>query len=153
MDVADAVRNTEKFVEKVRSSRFLKELLPECKDYFEVGNYIFTHGYIPCKESFRGFNTVYLYNKNWREVSEEAWKKARWYNGMQFACKHKITEEGKTIVCGHFHTSYGHAVIGKKCSEYGADADFSPFCAEGLMAIDGCTAYSGIVNCVKVMVD
>ncbi|MBE6650110.1 MAG: hypothetical protein E7613_02235 [Ruminococcaceae bacterium] len=150
MDVADAVRNPEKLVEKVKNSRFFKELLPVAIDYFETEKYIFTHGYIPCKEGFRGFNSVYSYKENWRDAKEEDWDKARWYNGMQFACKHKITEKGKTIVCGHYHTSYGHAVIGKTCSEYGEDADFSPFCAEGLMAIDGCTAYSGKVNCVKL---
>ena len=34
------------------------------------------------------------------------------------------------------------------CSEFGKDSDFSPFYADGIIAIDGCTAFSGKVNCI-----
>ena len=69
---------------------------------------------------------------------------------MELACKHRIIEEGKTVVCGHYHTSYGHARIDHSCSEWDVDADFSPFRAEGVWAIDGCVAYSQKVNCIVI---
>ena len=59
-----------------------------------------------------------------------------------------VEEKEKTIVCGHWHSSWGHCRLEGKCSEFGKDSDFSPFYAEGIIAIDGCTAYSGRVNCI-----
>ena len=56
----------------------------------------------------------------------------------------------KAIVCGHWHTSYGHSFIDRSCSEWGKDADFSPFSAEGILAIDASTPDSLMVNCVVI---
>ena len=61
-----------------------------------------------------------------------------------------LIEPAKTVICGHYHASYGHSVINDTCSEYGADADFSPFYADGIIAIDACAAASGKINCVVV---
>ena len=49
---------------------------------------------------------------------------ARWINGMDAA--QACTEE-KTILCGHWHCSYGHATYEHKGSEFGPDADFRPY--------------------------
>ena len=54
--------------------------------------------------------------------------------------------EEKTVVCGHWHTSYGHSKLEKKGSEFGFDADFSPYYGTRIIALDGCTAFSEIVN-------
>jgi hypothetical protein len=67
---------------------------------------------------------------------------------MAVAYKHKIVEPNKTIVVGHYHTSFGHYYFEGKGSEWGKNADFSPFRAEGLLAIDACTAHTGKVNCI-----
>ena len=83
----------------------------------------------------------------WRNSSREACEDARWINGMD-AADSGSTEEGKTIVCGHWHCSYGHSVLEGKGSEFGSDADFSPYYAPGIIAIDACTAHSGRVNVV-----
>jgi len=71
---------------------------------------------------------------------------------MRVACKHHVKEEGKIIVVGHFNTSWGHHNISHKCQEWGRGAIFSPFYSEddGIWAIDGCTAYSGRINCIIV---
>jgi hypothetical protein len=69
---------------------------------------------------------------------------------MELACKYSIIEPNKTIVCGHWHTSYGHSFIDHSCSEWGKDADFSPFSAEGILAIDASTPDSLTVNCVVI---
>ena len=35
--------------------------------------------------------------------------------------------EGKTILCGHWHSSYGHWKYEHSGSEFDEDADFSPY--------------------------
>lgn len=54
------------------------------------------------------------------------------------------------IVCGHWHTSYGHSKYERKGTEFGEDADFSPYYGPGIIAIDACTAFSGKVNCLVI---
>ncbi len=64
------------------------------------------------------------------------------------AARQGVIEPNKTIVCGHWHCSYGHAKIKGKGTEFGKDANFSPYRAKGVLAIDACTAVSGKVNVV-----
>ncbi len=77
------------------------------------------------------------------------WEGARWLNGMQM-WNAGVIEKGKTIVCGHYRTSYGHSKIQGNGGEFREDADFSPFIDDGIIALDACTAYSGFVNCVVI---
>ena len=59
--------------------------------------------------------------------------------------------EGKTIICGHYHTSWGHAYLHDDGFEWGKDvAKFEPFIDDGIIAIDACTAYTGKVNCIVI---
>ena len=83
--------------------------------------------------------------ENWRGLEDSYWLNARWLNGMEV---YRYVNVGKTVVCGHWHTSFGHSRIENSCPEFGDGADFSPFYDGGIIAVDGCTAYSGIVNCV-----
>ena len=59
-------------------------------------------------------------------------------------------KEEKTILCGHWHCSYGHAVYEHKGSEFGSDADFSPYYGPGIIALDACTAHSRKVNVIVI---
>ena len=69
-----------------------------------------------------------------------------WINGINRALD-GIVELNKTIVCGHWHDSYGHFVDSKgKISEFGNDAIWEPWYHEGCIAIDRCTAHTGEVN-------
>ena len=120
--------------QQVKENPELRLYLNSLQDYAEIGDYVFVHGWIPSKKK----------NKDWYLGD---WKEARWFNGME-KWRQGARLECKTILCGHWHTSWGHGVLEKKCSEFGDDADFSPFIKKGIIAIDGCTAYSGIVNCV-----
>jgi hypothetical protein len=90
------------------------------------------------------------YKTVWKMATEEDWAKARWYNGMEIACGMKKILPDKTIVCGHVNTSFGHTHYEKKGSEFGPKADFSPFYAEGIIALDACTAFSGKMNCIVI---
>ena len=47
----------------------------------------------------------------------------------------QTADENKTIVCGHWHTSYGHSKYEHKETEFGEDADFSPYYGPPLIAI------------------
>lgn len=150
MDEMEAYRHPNELVGRVMQSSFYKELLPSCVDYYETPNYIFTHGWIPCfTEGFRPY-VKYEYNSDWRNADIMDWRRARWFNGMELACKHHIIELNKTIVCGHWHASYGHSVIDHKGEEFGETADFSPFYSDGIIALDSCAAGSGKVNCIVI---
>lgn len=154
MSESNALRNPQELIHKVLDSPFCKELIPSSLDYFETDNYIFVHGWIPCfsddMPAWYRKNRHYIYNPEWRTARKEEWDAARWLNGMELAELHSITEREKKIVCGHWHTSYGHCWLENKCSEFGEDADFSPYYGENIIAIDACTAHSGRVNCLVI---
>ena len=141
---------------KVTQKRFSKHISPEMKcvyelilkpfydkmvNYFETKNYIFCHGYIPVQ-------------KNWQSGN---WEDARWENGIEqhhFLNKINARITDKTIVCGHYHCSYGWSHIAQKYKEFPQkthkdfEKAFQPYKEDGLIAIDACTAYSGKVNVV-----
>lgn len=127
-----------------------QKIIPAMVDFFETEHYVFVHGWIPCTVSSPFPHAPnYIPVECWHEASQEQWAKARWANGME-AAHHGIVEPGKTIVCGHWHASFGHAYYEGTCSEFGKDADFSPYCAPGILALDACTARSRKVNCVII---
>ena len=120
--------------------------------FYETDDYIFVHGWIPFKHDFHWpFRETFEYDPKWREASLRQFEEASWENGME-AWSKGIREEGKTIVCGHWHTSWGHAYLHNEGVEYPEedkpeqDAKFTPFIDEGIIALDGCTAYSHLVN-------
>ena len=150
MSEYEAYRNPHELVRRVMRSPLYRKLLTVCVDYYETPNYVFVHGWVPCySEGYRP-SVRYKFNPKWRDADVNSWYKARWFNGMELACKHHLTVPGKTVVCGHFHTSYGHAHIEHKSPEWGNGADFSPFCADGIIALDACTAVSGKINCIVI---
>lgn len=132
----------EEFVRRVRESTYCKHLIPATVNYYETPRHIFVHGWIPCGEG--------EYNPRWRLSSAAEWKKARWHNGIDCAMILDITEPNKTIVCGHWHTSHAHYYFG---NPPGQQRNFEPFYGDGIIALDGCTAHSGIVNCIIIEED
>ena len=161
MTLSQIKRDPEKARKYFFNTPFVKKLLPEIVDFAEIGDFIFVHGWIPCTNNpklapyhINGRN--YAYIENWREADEEAWRQARWVNGQKMALIHGIVEPGKTIVCGHWHCSWGHALSRNKNPEseyecfWGENVDFSPFKSKGIIAIDSCTAYTNKVNCITI---
>ena len=120
------------------NNQMLIEYLSVLQDYAEIGDYVFVHGWIPSRKESPG--------KDWRKGD---WQRARWFNGME-KWKQGTRLQDKTILCGHWHTSWGHSVLEKKGTEFGAKADFSPFIHPGIIALDACTAHSHRVNCFTI---
>lgn len=136
---------------KIKQTPFWKYILPSTVDFFETEHYVFTHGWIPCTTSAGSAKYApyksFSYDPDWRQADYEAWSYARWYNGMDFACRQGVTVPGKTVVCGHKRASYGHATF-EEHADPPAAADYSPFYGKGIIAMDACTVLSGTVNCL-----
>lgn len=97
----------ETIIAKVKENEPLRTYLDSCVDYAEVGKNIFVHGWIPC---FDKWCSEFIHNYNWRKADPYMWKKARWLNGMS-AWHNGYGIKGKTIWCGHWHSSWGHSYI------------------------------------------
>jgi len=141
----------------IEESELLKRMLQHaewikyinsCIDYFETDKYIFVHSFIP----FISDNDSPDY---WRNGD---WKEARWGNPFE-NCQKGLNKTGKTIVCGHWHTSWAHSKIHHQGTEFNTDygilggyntANFGIFKDEGIIGIDACTAVSGQVNVLRL---
>lgn len=143
----DALSDNYTFALAAAKTKYNTKIIPSMKDYFETEHYIFVHGWIPCKQEHFSINGIeYIYKAKWRKSGQRAFEASRWINGMD-AYK-TVKEPGKTIVCGHWNSSYGHSKYEHKGTEYDENADFSPFYDDGIIAIDACTACSKLVNCI-----
>ena len=148
-DLADT-RDPDEACLILRMNKDWNNYIRSCQPYAEIGDNIFVHGWIACYTI--GEYNVYpaAYDLNWRNATIKQWKNATWINGME-AWDNGVREYGKTIWCGHWHTSWGHAHLHHSGVEFpkekGEKAHFSPFKDEGIVAMDACTAYSHKVNC------
>ena len=126
-------------------------------NYFETKNYIFVHGWIPCEyyendynpnKPWHQYGKTYRYNPNWRDCNDVEWYNARWINGIKRG-REGIIEPNKTIVCGHWHCSYGHH---KRTGspEHDVGAIWDPYYDDGMIAIDRCTATTYEVNVLEL---
>lgn len=143
---------------KVRKTPLIKTLIPSMVDYFETKHYIFVHGWIPTATRLHKLDRrLPIYDEDWRNADKKRWQDARWSNGMEMAHDYGIKEPNKTIVCGHYHCSWGWAYLsGEKIPELPDKKSpifqkaFSPYREDGIIAIDACTAYSGKINCIVI---
>ena len=133
------IRNFD-FAEAAQNTPYFRQIIPAMVDWYETEHYVFVHGWIPCIQKRDG---SFSHRSEWREATPEEWRWARWINGMDAA---QACGEEKTILCGHWHCSYGHARYENKGSEFGPDADFSPYYGRGVIALDACTALSRKIN-------
>ena len=145
-DLYGGAFDTKEFTKKINPLlNFIEE---QCADVAEIGDFICVHGWLPC-DPITG-----KIADNWD--SEEAdWDRARWLNGM--AAWHKgATLPGKTIICGHYHSSWGHSHLHQDRKEFPQKnredwrKSFEIFKDDGIIALDACTAYSGLCNCFVI---
>jgi serine/threonine protein phosphatase 1 len=115
-------------------------------NYFEVGDYVFVHGWIPCYQGLDDF----------RDATDEDWERARWENGMEMWRYPRCRADGKTVVCGHWHCSWGWSHIRQKRKEFPDKSrkdwkkSFEPFVDDGIIALDACTAYTNLCNVIVI---
>ena len=132
----------------------VKKYLNSLVDFFELENYIFVHGWLP--EVGKDNLILSLKYDNWREGD---WKKAGWLNGME-QWSHGRILKNKTVVCGHWHTSWGHSRLHNlgvefknKYTDSEKEEHFEPFIDNGIIALDACAVYSGKINCHTIEIE
>jgi serine/threonine protein phosphatase 1 len=164
MDLFKANPNIEPYDPIRVSEKILRPFFAKFVNYFETKHYIFVHGWIPCDSFYGDDKPWYLlkrelkYNPNWRSCNDVEWESDRWINGINAGYLKNICDPNKTIVCGHWHCSYGHYIKALRKAlkngteieheEFGETAIWKPFKAKGILAIDSCTAYTNNVNVV-----
>lgn len=115
----------------------------EWKNYYEINNLILVHSFIPLKnlDKLPAYNIVnrrFKYFPNWRtEATSNEWSDSRWgcpWDLFQRGYFDKEKEQGKTLVCGHWHTSDFrlHLSADGQCNEHSTRIYYCP----GLIAID-----------------
>lgn len=115
--------------------------------YAQVGNNIFTHGWIPTNMiGYENYTIVPI--DEWNDIDDVWWERYfTWDNGMKM-WKLGAILDGKTIFCGHWHTSWGWCMLREECTcQFDGDAIFEPFIDKGIVALDACTVVSHKVNC------
>ena len=142
----DLYDNTKEMYQKLVNSPIITKIIPNMKNYYETQSHIFVHGWIPC---YLDYLNHYSYYDNWRNASDQLWQRARWTNGMK-AWHDGVKENGKTIVCGHFHCSFGHTHYESDGSEFDEDDNHNPFIQEGIIALDSTCAYTNKLNCIVI---
>ena len=120
--------------------RELKKFVASMSDYYESGDYVFTHGWLPVI-----FDGKYPHvNPSWKKASKADWEYAR-FVGWHEMYDIGAVLEGKTIVCGHRPASLGRMFDDNR------EHDLSePFYGEGVIAIDAFTVRSGRVNVLVI---
>ena len=135
-------------VEWISSSRW--------KNYYELGQYIFVHSFIPLKgiETIDDTDNKGTYYPDWRnETNKALWEMATW------GCPYKRYLEGsfdnelkknKVLVCGHWQTSDFYNTLlykgEKKLDIRTNNPIFMSNKYPGLIALDACTALTHKVN-------
>lgn len=158
IDDFDAMSNINTLLSDAYKTGIVQFLDDTCVDYYETKNYIFVHGFIPTKyDDLTKTSTII---PSWRKnATQRDWASSRWTNGLSMSIDRGLREPDKTIVVGHYHTSYGHVrdFYGKDCSkiflrnlEFEPNADFSIWKGNGIIALDGCVAWTHKVNCLVV---
>ena len=146
-------------LEAVKKSEITKWIKKKSlwKDYCEIGKYILVHSFIPLNlkkdipPEVRWFikndASSLEYDPNWREAKD--WREARWGNPIALYSEGLLKEEnrnGKVLICGHWHSFGFREVLDGVRYKDKSEIDFSIYYSKDIVAIDACTALSGICN-------
>ncbi len=95
-----AVSGDEAICDALLQGGFTQWIMENSRNYFELDEYVFVHGYIPlCKGK---------YDENWRAYPTEKWGGARKTGAVKAILKEGVRIPEKTVVCGHVGAYYGH---------------------------------------------
>ncbi len=138
-------------IKKMNLETFMKDnLVP----FYELGDYIFAHGFIPTKKN--------LILPNWKDVEFNSWYSATTKNGVKKVMVEGLRIPGKTLVCGHARSSYGNVrknydvsiwddKMFDKLQKYKNNMEmFEPYYGDGVIGIDGCCSETGNINCIVI---
>ena len=161
------IENEEAAIDRCKELVSLKCYLDSCVDYFETDKYVFVHGWIPSKRS----DPIMYHTRNINREYDENWRNGDWVTARWDCCfdawRSSVVIPDKTIVAGHWHTSYGHHKYHNKGPEFEEGwvriwntlhpdsqikqtACFDIFKDKGIIGIDACTTYSKQVNVLKI---
>ena len=118
----------------------LAAFLDSMVHYYEAGEYIFTHGWLPTVFEER-YPRV---DPNWRNASASDWRWAHLSEWQQYYGARAILD-GRTIVCGHRPSYMGYyfdPMRANDCNEI--------FFGQGMIALDANAVRSGRVNVLVV---
>lgn len=121
----------------------MKPLWDKAVNYVESRDYIFVHSWIP---AFTYNGGHHMYNKGWRNASQEEWDEATWVNPFEMAAR-GLNQTDKTIVFGHWATEHKWAEIENR-KEFGNNAKYEPYYGDGFIGLDCTTALSNRVRVV-----
>jgi hypothetical protein len=113
--------------------------------YREVGNYIFTHAWIP----FGGTIDYPVYESNWKEKS---FHDAIWVNGMEMWHR-GVRVPGKTVVCGHWRTIWGNIELHNMDPRSSVNQLCATFKDEGIICLDSSVPSSHFINVEVIEID
>jgi len=127
-------------------------------DYYELGNLVITHAFIPVDfpagtDMYRPSYELLHYIPNWRELPRLDFEYATWgcpYKLYDAGLFDKEKENGKILVCGHWHTFDFRQHYDNIYYRKTEDFDNSLFYRENLIALDACTVLSKFVNVLVV---
>ena len=119
----------------------VNDFLDSMVNYYETGNYVFTHGWLPI--IFDGHYPKI--NPSWRNVPDSEWVDEVHLLEWQQLYDVNALLEGKTIVCGH-----RPARLGNMFDDFREPDCSEPFYGKGMIAFDAGTVRSGRVNVLVI---
>lgn len=141
-------------MEKMRKNSEFWKYYHDTEYYRIVGDFVLTHAWVPCKRILWDGTIKVVPIEDWDMEDDCDWDNYyTWANCMDL-WQRGARVEGKTIICGHWNTSWGWKEIRHKCENlYDGDAIHEPFIDEGIVALDACTVVSKKVNCYKFIIE
>ena len=151
-------------LEKVGQSEIVEWLLSDkWKNYYEIGNYICTHGFIPVKVkekccvtglwALRNATDFFEYDPNWREASQYEWDDSIWRKGWKFYKAGMFRPEmvkDKILVVGHQPSYYCRIYLDGVKYQSKDEIDYGIYYSKCFIDIDACTNASGKCNVLVI---
>ena len=118
--------------------------------YYETGDCVFVHGFIPTEKR--------NYDPHWRNATEKQWRAAARADAMLLSMRYGVSEPGKKIVCGHFSAARCYLMKNATAADWekkpykdvsGVPREgFEIFFGDTLIALDQSVKKTGFVNCL-----
>lgn len=160
----------------LKDNQLIKDYLDVLQPYYETENAIFVSGWIPCYHFKHIYDDKYnyLFERRWRDATDQAWEDATRLNGME-AWNKGIYDQKKTIICGNYPAPWGHYNLHGKGGDFAATGGcncpgcvalrddmavvmndpasqeppiYDPFYDTGIIGLNGCVLYGGMANTI-----